>query len=155
MFDYLLYIIKHKWFVFLECCKLGIPWLGIIHDLSRLYPDEFLAYAASAPYNKDNKPSGIARAFEYAWNNHQKRNKHHFEYWIHFDYHNHEMRLLPIPEKYMREMLADWRGAAKAKGTGAALDWYEANRDAIQLHAESQRFIETFLRSEKQKKCGE
>lgn len=144
LLDYLLYVIKHKWYVFLECYKLGIPWLGIIHDLSRFYPDEFLAYAASAPYNRENKPADIAVAFEYAWNNHQHRNKHHFEYWIHFDYHFHQKRLLLIPDKYRREMLADWRGAARAHDgkTGTPTDWYLRNRDVIQLHPETRAWIE-------------
>ena len=38
---YLLYLIKHKWLVFLECCKAGIPWRGILHDLSCFLPSEF------------------------------------------------------------------------------------------------------------------
>jgi hypothetical protein len=146
-FDYLIYVLRHKWFVFLECCKLGIPWLGIIHDLSRFYPDEFLAYAASAPYNKDNKPEDIARAFRYAWNDHQHRNKHHFEYWIHFDYHDHSLMALEIPEKYRLEMLADWRGAARAGNysKGTAKDWYLRNQYAIGLAQETRKWIEEQL----------
>lgn len=140
---YLWYILRHKYFVFLECYKLNILWLGVIHDLSRLYPNEFLAYAASALYTKENKPDNIAIAFEYAWNNHQHLNKHHFEYWIHFDYHNHQKRLLPIPDRYRREMLADWRGAARARGnTGTPKEWYLRNRDQIQLHPETYEWIE-------------
>lgn len=143
---YLWYVIRHKWFVFLECYKLGIPWLGIIHDLSRLYPDEFFAYAASAPYDKENKPEIIATAFEYAWNNHQHRNKHHFEYWIHFDFHTHKERLLPVPDKYRREMLSDWYGAARARGnTGTPKDWYTKNRKDILLHPLTRDWIENKL----------
>lgn len=37
-FKYLSYIIRHKWFVFIAACKLGIPWRGITHDLSKLMP---------------------------------------------------------------------------------------------------------------------
>lgn len=146
MLSYFLYVVRHKWFVFLECCKLGIPWLGIIHDLSRLYPDEFLAYAASAPYTKENKPADIATVFEYSWNNHQHRNKHHFEYWIHFDFHNHQKRLLSVPDRYRREMLADWRGVARARGnTGTPRDRYLRSRDEIQLHPETREWIERQL----------
>ncbi len=140
---YLRYILRHKWFVFFECCKLGEPWLGVIHDLSRLHPSEFLVYAASAPYSKENKPIDIATAFERAWHRHQHRNKHHFEYWVHFDYHDHQKRLLPMPDKYRREMLADWYGAARARGnTGTPKDWYLKNRDKIQLHSETRKWIE-------------
>ena len=31
----------HKWYVFLFCCKAGIPWRGIKHDLSKYSPTEF------------------------------------------------------------------------------------------------------------------
>ena len=141
---YLWYIVKHKWFVFLECCKLDIPWLGIVHDMSRFRLNEFLAYSASSAYNKENKPSEIAQAFTYAWNDHQHRNKHHWEYWVHFDYHTHEMYCLPMPDKDCRELISDWRGAGKAQGipnTG----WYEANRDKIKLHPDTRKWIEKQL----------
>lgn len=42
---YLSYVLRHKWFVFLAACKLGIPWLGIIHDLSKFRLSEWLPYA--------------------------------------------------------------------------------------------------------------
>lgn len=144
-FTYLHYVFRHKWFVFLECCKLGIPWLGIIHDLSRFRLSEALAYIASQPYNRDNKPPKITQAFTYAWNDHQHRNKHHWEYWVHFDYHTHEMTTLSIPDRYRREMLADWRGAGRAKGTPDVRGWYLKNNGAMLLHPETRQWIECQL----------
>jgi hypothetical protein len=32
-FKYLRYILRHKWYVFVECCRLGIPWRGAIIPL--------------------------------------------------------------------------------------------------------------------------
>ena len=150
MINYLKYVLWHKWYVFLECRKLGISWLGVIHDLSRFYPDEFFPYAASAPFNRDNKPKSIAVAFERAWNDHQHRNKHHFEYWVHFDYHTHEQRVLPIPEPYRREMLADWRGAARAQNynKGTAKDWYFANYDDLIIHPDTRVWIRQMFDTE-------
>lgn len=143
-FSYLIYVLRHKWFVFLECCKLGIPWLGIMHDMSRFRLSEFLAYSASAPYNKENKPPEIAETFTYAWNDHQRRNKHHWEYWVHFDYHTHEMYSLQIPIRYCCELIADWRGAGIARGTPGTW-WYENNRDKIKLHSVTRKWIEEQL----------
>ena len=34
-------ITKHKWVVFKLCCKIGIPWRGLVHDLSKYSPTEF------------------------------------------------------------------------------------------------------------------
>ena len=42
---YAKYVIRHKWFVFLEACKLGIVWLGLTHDLSKFRLDEWIPYA--------------------------------------------------------------------------------------------------------------
>lgn len=41
---YLKYLIRHRWYVFLECCKLGIPWRGIVHNLSKFLPSEWFPY---------------------------------------------------------------------------------------------------------------
>ena len=42
---YLSYVMRHKWFVFVECCKLGIPFRGLVHDLSKFSPSEWFPYA--------------------------------------------------------------------------------------------------------------
>ena len=34
-------VLKHKYYVFIYCCKLGIPWQGITHDLSKFSWIEF------------------------------------------------------------------------------------------------------------------
>ena len=148
---YLKYVLRHKWFVFLACLDYRIVWLGVIHDWSRFRPSEWIPYAASAPYTKGNKPAAIANAFEQAWNDHQHRNKHHWEYWVHFDYHTHEMRVLPIPDKYRHEMIADWIGAGRAKGITSTWEWYEANKDKMQLHPDTRVWVEHELTLLKQR----
>ena len=50
--SYLRYILAHKWFVLVECVKMGIIWQGIVHDLSKMTPREFLPYARFF-YNPD------------------------------------------------------------------------------------------------------
>ena len=32
---YLWYVIRHKWFVGVECVKRGLWWRGLVHDLSK------------------------------------------------------------------------------------------------------------------------
>src|SRR5664280_1736204 len=89
---YLWYVVCHRWFVFIECCKLGIPWQGIVHDLSKFRPSEFFPYArhfhgVGAKEWRDKtgyyKPTDTGdSAFDFAWFLHQKRNAHHWQYWI-------------------------------------------------------------------------
>lgn len=42
---YLKYILKHKYYVAVECFKMGLIWRGLVHDLSKLRLSEFGAYA--------------------------------------------------------------------------------------------------------------
>ncbi len=40
------YWLRHKWFVFIECCNLGVPlWIAILHDWDKLLSDEWFPYA--------------------------------------------------------------------------------------------------------------
>ena len=87
---YLVYVIRHKWFVFVACCRLGVWWLGVVHDWSKLRPGEFIPYARhfygpkrkewrdSTGYYKPTQTGDLA--FDFAWLLHQKRNKHHWQW---------------------------------------------------------------------------
>lgn len=93
---YLKYVLKHKWFVFIECCKLGIPLRGLFHDLSKFLPSEFIPYARyfygnypetltvyEKTYHWKMKTKAVIKEdFDLAWLKHQKRNKHHWQYWL-------------------------------------------------------------------------
>ena len=35
-------ILVHKWWVLYYCHKFGITWRGIVHDLSKFHPTEFI-----------------------------------------------------------------------------------------------------------------
>jgi len=50
-----------------------------------------------------------------------------------------------MPEQYLREMLADWRGAGRAYGNPDTAGWYLKNREQIQLHPASRAWIEVML----------
>ena len=38
IFKHLHTVNKHKWLVFKFACKVGIPWRGLVHDLSKYSP---------------------------------------------------------------------------------------------------------------------
>jgi hypothetical protein len=148
------YVFRHKWFVFVEACRLGIPWLGIVHDLSKLMPSEFVPYAQFFYGTKRPvrdtigyyKPTDTGdTAFDFAWLLHQKRNKHHWQWWV-LPEDDGGIKVLPMPDRYRREMLADWRGAGKAQGYGDNTKaWYERNKNKMTLHPETRAWIETQL----------
>jgi hypothetical protein len=155
MTKYFRYVLRHKWFVFIECCKLGVPWLGIIHDWSKFLPSEFIPYARHF-YGKGRgvdsghgstgyyKPVNTGDpAFDWAWFLHQKRNKHHWQWWCKTPVAVPSVNDIPstaigagafdMPIRYRKEMLADWRGAGRALGTPDTAAWYRAHEKDMVL----------------------
>jgi len=86
---YLWAVLRHKWFVFLECLKVGLVWRGLIHDWTKFLPDEFIPYARFF-YGQKGQPKSVPpaspdpteAAFILAWNKHQKRHDHHWQFWL-------------------------------------------------------------------------
>lgn len=83
---YLKYVLRHKWFVFVESLRLGVPiWIAIFHDWDKFLPDEWLAYARTF-YKPDGSKQYVESAeFAKAWMLHQHRNKHHWQWWLWVD----------------------------------------------------------------------
>ncbi len=141
--------------MFIAACKLGIPWLGLIHDWSKFRPSEWFPYVAHF-YGKNAgkqirdetgyyKPTDTGDpAFDQAWFLHQKRNRHHWQYWV-MPEDVEGVKILSIPDKYRREMLADWRGAGRAQRRPNTKAWYTKNCKKLQLHEETRHWIEDNL----------
>jgi len=143
-------LLRHKWFVFLECCRYGIIWQGITHDWSKFLPSEFIPYA-NFDFNKERDETGYYkptdtgdRAFDFAWLLHQKRNKHHWQWWA-LPEDCGVIKVLDIPLKYRKEMICDWRGAGRAYGTPDTQKWYEKNKNKMSLHPDTRKWIEEEL----------
>jgi hypothetical protein len=151
---YAKYIFRHKWFVFVAGCKLGVPFLAALHDNSKFRPSEWIPYVnffygKKAVQVRDStgyyKPTGTGNAaFDYAWLLHQKRNKHHWQWWT-LPEDEGGLKVLPMPDKYRREMLADWIGAGRAQNTPGVKGWYAANKHKMTLHPETRAWIEAQL----------
>jgi hypothetical protein len=155
-YKYFRYVLRHKWYVFIEACKLGVPWRGFVHDLSKFLPSEFAPYAnffyGKKTVFKGRDESGYYKPvntgddkFDYAWLLHQKRNKHHWQWWL-LPTDEEGNKVFDMPVQYRKEMLADWRGAGKALGTPDVLKWYVKNRDKMVLHPETRKWVEDELK---------
>lgn len=150
---YLWYVTRHKWFVFLECWRLGVPlWQSLPHDWDKFLPDEWFPYVAKfygpTPTTRETTggydPSPSALAFKIAWLKHWHRNAHHWEHWVQSTRKGPEA--LPMPDCYRREMLADWRGAGRAQGKGNDVAaFYQANGPTMVLHPDTRAWIEAEL----------
>jgi len=153
---YLRYIVRHKWFVFWECVRLGIVWRGLIHDWHKILLSEWIPYARYF-YNPNGTPkqrrdsTGYCKptdtgdpVFDFAWLLHQKRGRHHWQWWI-LPEDDGGIKILPMGEKDRLEMLADWRGAGRAQDAPDISLWYEAHSQKMQLHPDTRRWIEEML----------
>lgn len=109
-FKHLWLVIKHKHGVFINCCKCGIVWRGIVHDMSKFSPTEF--FESVKFYQGNRSPIGVCRRTtgrSYAWLHHKGRNKHHIEYWLDPD-----CEVTPMmPYKYAVECVCDKIAATK------------------------------------------
>lgn len=140
--EYLKYVLRHKWYVFLACFKMHVPlWIAILHDWDKFLPDEWFPYAATFYDKSGNKQYKEHPAFTLAWNAHQKRNKHHWQYWM-ITWDRGETECIPMSDVSRREMIADWMGAGKALGKPKTWEWYAANKDKIQLHPETRTWVD-------------
>jgi hypothetical protein len=146
--QYLWYVTRHKWFVFIECLKLGVPiHLAILHDWQKFTPTEWSPYALSfyGPWGYKDRPQWLKDDFDKAWLHHQHRGPHHWQYWI-LRNDDGNIVALEMPNRYRLEMLADWRGAGRAiNGKDDTVSWYLKNRDRMYLHYNTQNLIEQSL----------
>lgn len=166
---YASYVLRHKFHVFIASYQLGVPWLGLIHDLSKLRPSEWFPYAnffygkkqtesellSGMGFSKEeaerikkvgwHKPTETNdKKYDLAWFLHLRRNKHHWQYWI-IPNDNDGVKAMQIPEKYIREMVSDWKGAGKALHHPDDILWYNTNKDKMVIHPDSRKRIEKLL----------
>lgn len=159
---YLRYVLRHKREVFLAGLQLGVPlWQLIIHDLSKFSPMEwgpYVAYFYGPRYSEDERrvarnilvsylPSDqdIQDSFDAAWLHHQHANPHHWQHWV-LREDDGGTKVLPMPFRYAKEMVADWMGAGAAMGNpGDTPNWYAKNRDNILLHPHTRELVEFFI----------
>lgn len=134
-YDNLKYILIHKYNVAIECIKMGLYWHAITHDISKFLPGEFFAYAER--FHGDNKNR---RALDQAWVFHKNRNPHHWDFWVKAN-----GTPIPMPEKYVKQLIADWHGMGRQKGFDSAIVYYNKARSRMVLHKETIKLIHRYL----------
>lgn len=138
-------ISKHKWLVLKLCVKAGIPGRGILHDLSKFSPTEFIESAKfyvgdHSPINEAKKTNGYSKA----WLHHKGRNKHHYEYW--FDAKSPDSTPV-IPYKYAVEMVCDTLAAGKIYlrekwKNNSQLEYWNRTKDLTYINNKTACFLE-------------
>ena len=108
-------ITHHKLLVMEGCFKVGLFKQGLLHDLSKYSPSEFILGVKY--YQGTRSPNAAERekkGYSAAWLHHKGRNKHHYEYWLDYSP-NAEVGLQGnrMPVRYVVEMFIDRMAACK------------------------------------------
>lgn len=143
------------------CFRVGLVWQGLTHDLSKYSPTEFRVGAqyyqgTRSPNAKEREENG----YSVAWMHHKGRNRHHFEYWTDLNLQTREYGPVPMPRRYLAEMVMDRIAASKTyqgkKYTDASpLEYLLRANETHMLHPQTQRelkFLLTMLKDKGEKK---
>lgn len=149
-------ITYHKYLVMQGCFKVGLYKQGLLHDLSKYSPSEFIVGAKY--YQGNRSPNNAERediGYSSAWLHHKGRNKHHYEYWIDYSSKNIPGGMLPapMPDRYIVEMFMDRIAACKVYHGKSytdrdPLDYYESGKEIAPLfiHEKTRKKLEFLLR---------
>ncbi len=143
----------HKRLVMKGCFRLGLYKQGILHDLSKYTPSEFLV--GCRYYQGNRSPNNAEReiiGYSSAWLHHKGRNKHHYEYWM--DYGGDEGKSIQgmrMPNKYVVEMFIDRIAASKNYKKDNYTDaspweYYEHGIGHYIIHKEVANLLEELLK---------
>ena len=150
----------HRWLVLKGCFRVGLYWQGLTHDLSKYSPTEFLV---GAHYFQGNRSPNAAereeKGYSQAWMHHKGRNRHHYEYWSDMNMETGTYESVPVPRKYLAEMVMDRIAACKtyqgsAYTDGSALAYLLRSREKKLLHPatlQQLEFLLTMLRDKGEK----
>lgn len=143
---------KHRWFVFIYSCKAGIPFRGLVHDLSKYSPTEF--WGSVKYFDGHRSPIYFARkskGFSDVWVHHKGRNKHHFEYWEDVSTDGRFVKMMPY--KYIVECICDKLAASRVYNgknfkSSYPLDyWNRVDKNSpLMIHPGTAEFVETVLK---------
>jgi len=144
-------ITKHRFLVREGCFRVGLYWQGLTHDLSKYSPTEFLVGAkfyqgTRSPNNAERELKGYSEA----WMHHKGRNRHHYEYWTDVSSVTQQYEALPMPRKFLVEMVMDRRAACKTyEGKnytdGSALRYLMRSIERNRLHPQTRQELEYLL----------
>lgn len=150
----------HKNLVMKGCFQVGLYKQGLLHDLSKYTPTEFLVgckyyQGTMSPNNAERKDRGYSTA----WLHHKGRNKHHLEYWIDYGVPDQEgaekgkpkgLMGMKMPIRYVVEMYIDRVAASKnyqkeKYRNDSALKYYNNGKEVHILHDDTRALLELLL----------
>lgn len=145
-------ITKHRHMVIRHCFRAGLPFQGLLHDLSKFSPSEF--FVGAKYYQGNRSPNEAEResiGYSTAWMHHKGRNKHHFEYWTDYSPGTRSIQPVKMPFKYVIEMFCDRVSASKIYmkenyTDSSPLKYFLGGKKERFVHPETSEQVESLLR---------
>lgn len=144
-------VVTHKHNVFVHCCRAGIFWQGVVHDLSKFSPAEFIPgvkyfQGTRSPNEGEREEFG----YSLAWMHHKGRNRHHYEYWTDYNPVTKDIGPVRMPVRYVVEMFCDRVAACKTYlkqnyNDGSALAYYNKKKGHRPIHPDTKELLERLL----------
>ena len=119
------------------------------HDVSKIMPEEYLAYAE---YYFGKRDTRVKERYEKAWLHHMHNNPHHWEYWVRLDEDSEKWKTVEMPDVYVIEMICDWASFGWNEGKREELfDWWEKKKEILIMGDKTRGRVERVLREMKKK----
>ena len=141
-------ITKHKLLVMQYCFRIGLYKQGLLHDLSKYSPTEFLVgckyyQGTRSPNNAEREDIGVSMSWLH----------HHFEYWVDYSLDGeHVIMGAQMPRRYVAEMIMDRISASRtylgdAYTDQQPLEYFLKSKEKLWfIHPKTKRDLEALLR---------
>ena len=154
LIDHFCTITHHRFLVLKYCFRIGLYRQGLMHDLSKYSPSEFIPGVIY--FQGDRSPNDAERrdkGYSSAWMHHKGRNKHHLEYWTDYKIGSKTgtMSGVKMPLRYVLEMFCDRIAASRIYNGENYTDqmpyhYFEKGRSFTTIHPETGAFLAKILR---------
>jgi hypothetical protein len=116
------------------------------HDESKYNSEEYIPYLNHF-YPKagtTGKEPEIMKAYDIAWNIHQKKNPHHWQYWV-LVRDEGKMKALDMEFPYIVECLCDWHSFSQKDPKSTAYNWYQQNSKNMIFSPATRELVEELV----------
>lgn len=147
--EHLKVVMRHRRWVRHFCFKAHLYRQGLMHDLSKYNPTEFIEsvkyfVGTSSPIDACKKDKGYSAA----WMHHKSHNKHHREYWT--DNYDKGTTCVKMPWRYALECFCDFLGAGKAYNPKKftpklEFDWWKQNRLNMKINLDTRMLLDVLF----------
>ena len=113
------------------------------HDASKYEDEEFYPYLYH--FYPSQAGADNEEAYDRAWNHHQKRNPHHWQYWI-LQKDSGAQVLLDMTENYVIEMICDWHSFSLKNPESTAYKWWTDNQDKMIMSEGTKELVNKYIK---------